>query len=173
MYWKTTKNMADGCAAHIYGGLFTGGNVGLPDQAAVLIERTTFEGKTWIEMDHHCDIGVTGSLCSPTYVFVNVQWRVTSARWMYWFLPGAGAGASHMTRGGVFALSPPEEANPDGHIFPAGYCALASATFAYLTALDGGRAISSVHVVFRTLVSASMAFYAQSAFMSVERTPKY
>ena len=27
-----------------------------------------------------------------------------------------------------------------GHIFPAGYCALASATFAYLTALDGGAA---------------------------------
>ena len=49
MYWKTTKNAADGCSAHIFGGLFAGGNVGLPDQAAFLIEATRFEGDTALE----------------------------------------------------------------------------------------------------------------------------
>ena len=29
IYWKTTKNMADGCASHIKGGLWSGGSMGL------------------------------------------------------------------------------------------------------------------------------------------------
>ena len=138
MYWKTTKNAADGCSAHLRGGLFAGGNVGLPDQAAFLIEGTRFEGDTTLEADHHCDEGVTGVLCSPTYVFVNVEWAVTAARWMYWFQPGANAGASANTLGGLFVLSPPEEANAAGSVFPAGYCALVSGTFSYLAAIDAG-----------------------------------
>mgnify|MGYP007045432611 CR=1 FL=1 len=43
MYWTTTKNMADGCSAHLRGGLWSGGNLGLPDQAAFLIEGATFD----------------------------------------------------------------------------------------------------------------------------------
>ena len=113
-------------------------------------------------------------LCSPTYVFAGVTWRVTSTVWMCtpgdrlepprlppgarawmivssglavsavdWYQPGADKGASRDTRGGVWALAPPEEANPAGHIFPAGYCALVSSTFTYLTALDGGGRVES------------------------------
>ena len=114
--------------------------MGLPDQAAFLIERASFEGQVELEADHHCDEGVTGVLCAPTYVFVDVAWRVTSAVWMYWYRPGADKGASRNTRGGIFMLAPPEAANPGGHIFPAGFGALVSDTFTYLLALDGGAA---------------------------------
>ena len=61
--WKTTKNFADGCAAHLSGGTFAGGNVALPDGGAFVIEGTSFEGDTTLEYNHHCNIGVTGLLC--------------------------------------------------------------------------------------------------------------
>lgn len=120
--------MADGCSAHLLGGVYRGGNVALPDMAAFVIERVSFEGDVSLEATHHCNVGVTGVLCSPTYVFDRVTWRATSARWMYF-------SAVANNRGGVFVLAPPEEPNPSGHIFPPSFCALASATHAYLLAL--------------------------------------
>ena len=33
IYWKETKNFADGCSAHILGGTYRSGNMALPDQA--------------------------------------------------------------------------------------------------------------------------------------------
>ncbi len=40
LYWKETKNMEDGCSAHITGGYYENGNVALPDQATFIIEDT-------------------------------------------------------------------------------------------------------------------------------------
>ena len=78
--WKTTKNFADGCAAHLSGGTFAGGNVALPDGGAFVIEGTSFEGDTTLESNHHCNIGVTGLLCSPTYIFAQVRPALACAR---------------------------------------------------------------------------------------------
>ena len=131
LYWKTTKNFHDGCSAHLSGGLFSGGNVALPDQAAFIIERTRFTGDTTIESNHHCNVGVTGVLCSPTYIFDRVEWSVTSSRWMYFHKD-----ANHW--GGIFALAPPEASNPSGHIFPAGFQSLCSFYYDYLLSIDSG-----------------------------------
>ena len=133
IYWKETKSFADGCAAHVKGGTFVGGNMALPDGTAFIIEEAAFRGDLRFEANHHCgENGNTGALCSPTYIFHKVSWQVTSNRWLY-FRPGN-------QFGGVFALSPPEAAtgNPTGNIFPPGYVALASATFSYLLSVDGG-----------------------------------
>ena len=131
IYWKTTKNFHDGCSAHLEGGVFAGGNMALPDQAAFIIEGTTFSGDTTLESNHHCHVGVTGVLCFPTYIFSNVRWAVTSARWMYFQ-----ADANHF--GGIFALAPPEAANPTGHIFPPTFQSLCSHYYSFLLGIDGG-----------------------------------
>ena len=79
-YWKTTKNMADGCAPHIKDGFYRGrGTMALPDQASFVIENTHFEGQIELEANHHCNIDVTGVLCLPVYVFANVS----GGHWMY------------------------------------------------------------------------------------------
>ena len=139
IYWKETKNFADGCSAHIKGGLWRQGNMALPDQAAFLIEGSRFEGEVQFEANHHCDIALTGVLCMPTYVFVNVRWAVTTAYKALYFTDG-NRGANG--RGGIFTLSPPEcdaaNPNPTGHIFPPGYCSLVSSTFTYLLAHGDG-----------------------------------
>ena len=137
LYWKTTKNFADGCSAHLLGGEWAGGNVALPDQAAFLIEGASVYGDTALEANHHCDVGVTGVLCMPTYVLVGVDWRSTAGRWM-WF-PAQGTGM----KGGIFTLAPPEEANPSGAVFPIGYCALVSSSWDYLLAIGGGAACAT------------------------------
>ena len=36
--------------------------------AAFIIEDTIFTGASQFEANHHCNIGVTGFLCMPTYV---------------------------------------------------------------------------------------------------------
>lgn len=132
IYWKSTKNFANGCGAHISGGSFSGGNMALPDQGAFVIEQATFTGHVSLESNHHCNVGVTGALCAPTYVFDRVRWTATSAaRWMYFQ-----ADANHYN--GVFTLSPAEGANPHGTIFPAGFQSLCSHYFSYLLSLDDG-----------------------------------
>ena len=148
LYWKTSKNFADGCSAHLRGGAFSGGTVALPDQAAFIIEGTSFTGDTSLESNHHCNVGVTGVLCSPTYVLHGVEWAVSSSRWMYFH-------DEANNRGGVFTLSPPDatavraatgseaEGGEGGGsagagIFPAGFTSLCSSTFRYLLALDFG-----------------------------------
>ena len=144
IYWKETKNFADGCAAHLKGGLYREGNMALPDQAAFLIEGSRFEGRVQFEANHHCDIALTGVLCMPTYVFVNVKWAVTTSYKALYFT-GGNRGANG--RGGIFTLSPPEcdaaDPNPTGHIFPPGYCSLVSDTFTYLLAHGDGSCVTS------------------------------
>lgn len=83
IYWKETKNFADGCSAHISNGYYADGNMALPDVAAFIIEDTTFTGASQLEANHHCNIGVTGFLCMPTYVLRNVSWvGITSTQWV-------------------------------------------------------------------------------------------
>ena len=81
IYWKSTKNFADGCSSHILGGRFGGGNMALPDQGAFILESVRFEGETTLEANHHCNVGTTGVLCMPTYVLDDVAWSSTAAVW--------------------------------------------------------------------------------------------
>ncbi len=80
----------------------------------------------------------------PTYVFVNVRWAVTTSYKALYFTSG-NRGANG--RGGIFTLSPPEcdatNPNPEGHIFPPGYCSLVSSTFEYLLAHGDGSCVTS------------------------------
>ena len=132
IYWKTTKNFNDGCSAHISNGYYSGGQMAMPDHGAVIVEKTIFDGDVVFEANHHCNIGVTGVLCQPVYVFSEVVWQVTSNRRFYFQ-------SIANTNGGMFVLAPPEEANPSGNIFPAGFCALASKSYGYL--LDFGSSV--------------------------------
>jgi hypothetical protein len=147
LYWKTTKNSADGCAAHLSGGLWRDGNVGLPDQATFVIDGARFEGQSWLEANHHCGESgglncATGVLCMPTYVLHNVSWHSRAPHWVLFQQPGAPTFPLHgvATMGGIFSLSPPEEANIDGGFLPPGFCALCAGTYAFLLGLqmDGG-----------------------------------
>ena len=145
IYWKTTKPFTDGCSAHISSGRFADGTMALPDQAAFIIERTNFGGDTTLESNHHCNVGVTGMLCQPTYVLDRVVWASTAARWMWFTENGNGM------RGGIFVLAPPEQANTAGHIFPAGYCALAAGTYTYLLQIRGPSGAADVCVTAASL----------------------
>jgi hypothetical protein len=130
IYWKTTKNFNDGCSSHIKDGIFSNGNMALPDQGSIIIENTRFEGRVTMESNHHCNEGVTGVLCSPVYIFLNTTWLVNSGRFTFH------GGANNF--GGMFTLAPPDEKNVKGEIFPAGYCSLASHFFSYLLPIDSG-----------------------------------
>jgi hypothetical protein len=65
IYWKETKNFANGCSAHITGGYYAKGNMALPDQGTFIIEDTTFGDGVMLEANHHCNVGTTGVLCMP------------------------------------------------------------------------------------------------------------
>ena len=78
VYWKETKNFADGCSAHISNSYYADGNMALPDMAALIIENSTFTGYSAFETNHHCNEGPTGFLCMPTYVFSNVSFKAMS-----------------------------------------------------------------------------------------------
>ena len=84
IYWKETKNFADGCSAHISNSYYVDGNMALPDSAAFIIENTIFTGGSSLETNHHCNVGVTGFLCMPTYVFLNVSMKAmtSSGNWV-------------------------------------------------------------------------------------------
>jgi hypothetical protein len=122
---------ADGCASHVLGGVFDGGTMALPDQATFILEGTAFDGNVLLEANHHCNVGVTGGLCTPTYVLDRVQWRATSARWFQFH-------AAANNYGGIFTLAPPERNAIDGGLFPRGFVALCSQAYAYLLSLDNG-----------------------------------
>jgi hypothetical protein len=69
MYWKETKNMADGCSAHVLDSVFGHGNLALPDaRGTLLFERCSFRGRVTFMANHHCGVGVTGLLCNPQYL---------------------------------------------------------------------------------------------------------
>jgi hypothetical protein len=96
LYWKETKNFADGCSAHISNSYFVDGNIALPDSAAFIIENTIFTGYTEFETNHHCNEGPTGFLCMPTYVFSNVSVKaMSSSSWVIFHLHGNSYGKIH------------------------------------------------------------------------------
>ena len=95
IYWKESKNFADGCSAHISNSYYADGNIALPDSAAFIIENTIFTGSTSFETNHHCNEGPTGFLCMPTYVFVNVSVRaMSSTTWVVFHQDGNNYGKS-------------------------------------------------------------------------------
>eukprot|EP00547_Thalassionema_nitzschioides_P005356 CAMPEP_0194200236 /NCGR_PEP_ID=MMETSP0156-20130528/930_1 /TAXON_ID=33649 /ORGANISM="Thalassionema nitzschioides, Strain L26-B" /LENGTH=1934 /DNA_ID=CAMNT_0038925209 /DNA_START=189 /DNA_END=5989 /DNA_ORIENTATION=- len=138
IYWKETKNFADGCAAHISDSYYTNGNMALPDDSTFIMERTTFKGYVVLEANHHCNVGVTGHLCMPSYIFDNVLWIGNPAPTWMWLQRGGTGG------GGIFSLSPPNaqavmSASPQeqaeyefGKMFPPGYVTVASKHYTYL-----------------------------------------
>ena len=129
IYWKSTKAFADGCSSHFADSFYGTGNLALPDQAAVVFENTRFEGGVHFESGHHCNIGTTGVLCSPMYVFEKCQFDINGNGPAFEFHSEAN------TYGGIFTLSPPDEANLAGGLFPAGYSTLISSAFPYVLEL--------------------------------------
>jgi len=133
IYWKETKNFADGCAAHLSDGYYAHGNMALPDQGTFIIERVVFDAYVVLEANHHCNVGVTGLLCMPSYILHDVKWRVTKGGAWVWLQRGGTGG------GGVFSLSPPNaqlvmnsDQPMEDSIFPPGYVSLASGHYTYL-----------------------------------------
>lgn len=73
---KETKNFQDGCSPHIADSYYSGGNLALPGgHGTFILENMIFENRVNFECSHHCDVGITGVLCMPTYVFVNMTWK--------------------------------------------------------------------------------------------------
>ena len=70
------------------------------------------------KISHHCNAGVTGILCMPTYLFVIITWAgalSSSSQIMNW---GPNNGA-------MFTLSPDDQNNPKGnYLFPAGFTSI-------------------------------------------------
>ena len=121
----------------------------LPEQATFVIEGAAFEGHAVLEANHHCGESgglncATGVLCMPTYVLHNVRWRsaghIANGAYILFQQEGPPSHPLHgvATMGGIFALSPPEEANAAGGFLPAGFCALCAGAYTYLLELDGG-----------------------------------
>lgn len=127
------QNFADGCAAHISESYYNGGQMALPDQTTIIMERTTFGGWTYLEANHHCNVGVTGMLCTPQYIFHDVQWKAFHAP-QYLGLQRGGVGG-----GPVYSLSPPNAAvvmsgsSLLNSPFPEGIVSLVSSHFTYLS----------------------------------------
>ena len=100
----------------------------------MIFDNVAFKGSITLETNHHCNVGVTGVLCMPVYMFSNTTWQPNTFQMLY-----------HKTAnryGGMFTLAPPEEraGNPDGVIFPRGFCSSASATWLYLLQLGNANA---------------------------------
>ena len=134
IYWKVSNDFTDGCSAHLANGDYQDGNMALPDMAAFIIENTIFSGSAKIEAAHHCNVGVTGYICMPTYIMSNVQWNSGSNTWVSFHV-----NANQM--GGIFVLTPPEALNNagTGGFFPAGYQSMVFGSRRYL--LDFGSSI--------------------------------
>lgn len=73
IYWKTSKSFADGCSALFKNGYYSQGNLALPDEGTFLFENIVIDGPVTMEANHHCDVGSTGVLCQPHYIFVNTR----------------------------------------------------------------------------------------------------
>ena len=137
IYWKETKNFADGCGAHISDALYEAGTMALPDQSTFIIQDTIFGDNVQLEANHHCNVGITGYLCMPQYILHNVRWKGSgNGRWTWLQRGGTGGG-------GIFSLSPPdaeaimtatseELSNMQDLLFPPGYVAVASGHFSSL-----------------------------------------
>ena len=148
MYWKETKNFADGCASHITDAYYERGTMALPDQSTFIIQDTTFGEGTILEANHHCNVGTTGFLCMPQYIFDNVRWTNTGNGMWTWLQRGGTGG------GGIFSLSPPDalavmEATPQNQammedlLFPPGFVSVASSHYTYLLASPGGICVAA------------------------------
>lgn len=106
------QNFGNGCSSHLVGGSYADGNMALyvtfvklhyttphvtslmvfivpflapfsPDQGTFIIENTTFSDGAILEANHHCNVGITGVLCMPQYIFHNVHWKNAAPNWMY------------------------------------------------------------------------------------------
>ena len=100
IYWKNTKNFADGCSAHIRNDFFLDTHLAMPDASAFIVQDTVFKGRTDLESGHHC-----GALCFGHYVFQNMTWEADDDdRPLFQFPP------ENHGFGGIFSLSPPEAA---------------------------------------------------------------
>ena len=104
-----------------------------------------------MEANHHCNVGSTGILCFPTYMFHNVEWKNTdqSMKWMWFQWEHNQAHAADQNHGGIFTLSPPDAENVmnggviEHSIFPRGYVSLVSSEYSYLLSLPGEPCILS------------------------------
>ena len=79
-----------------------------------LLENITFNNRVNLECSHHCDVGITGVLCMPTYVFINIKWTgtINDGSIVDW---GPNNGA-------MFTLGPDDETNLSGnYLFPPGF----------------------------------------------------
>jgi hypothetical protein len=139
LYWKETANFADGISAHISGGWYADGNLALPDMAGFIIEDSVFTGGVQLETNHHCNVGVTGFLCMPTYILENVSWRSTASPWVMWHEE-----ANHW--GGIIVQVEdrrPPSSSPlvvkaaASSFFPPGFQSLVSFYWTYLLDLPG------------------------------------
>jgi len=91
MYWKSTKNFADGCTVHVkdsvfrtYDGMWgVGLFLGPGGLGAFVFENTEFSGGAGCAVcaNQHCQVGGgTGVLCTPEYVMNNVKWGDLNSR---------------------------------------------------------------------------------------------
>ncbi|CAF4949646.1 unnamed protein product, partial [Rotaria sp. Silwood1] len=133
IYWKETKNFQDGCSSHIADSFYDSGNLALPGgHGTFILENMIFNNQVHFESSHHCNIGVTGVLCMPTYVFVNMKWTgvISDQSSLLQWGPNNGA---------MFTLGPDDEKNLNGNkLFPAGFCSIVNPYWTYLLALDNG-----------------------------------
>jgi hypothetical protein len=140
IYWKESKNFEDGCSAHISGSHYARGNLALPDQATFIIEDSFLKDVT-LEANHHCQVGETGFLCMPQYIFQGVTWNQTERDDEMW-MQFQKHGTAH---GGIFSLSPDDSPRQeDGSPFPDGYISLVSSYFDYLLSAPNDLCVSSV-----------------------------
>jgi len=59
LYYKETKNFADGCSAHLKDSYYEGGTLALPGgHGTFIMENIHFQGSIVFESSHHC--GTTG-----------------------------------------------------------------------------------------------------------------
>lgn len=115
-----------------------------PDQGSFIIEDTAFGEGARLEANHHCNVGVTGVLCMPQYVFHDVHWKNTaSGKWVNFQSMNFQGHTANQVHGGIFALSPPNaQVIMDGgslpnNFFPPGFVSLVSNQFTYLLSLPG------------------------------------
>ncbi|CAF1453777.1 unnamed protein product [Adineta steineri] len=153
IYWKETKNFQDGCSAHIADSFYDSGNLALPGgHGAFILENMIFNNRVHFESSHHCRVGVTGVLCMPTYVFVNMKWTgvVPDDSSLLKWGPNNGA---------MFTLGPDDEQNLNGNkLFPAGFNSIVNPFWSYLSALDNGTSCFSSNDVATLLGQDSSSF---------------
>jgi len=100
----------------------------------VVIANTKFSGTISLETNHHCNVGTTGVLCMPMYVFDNVTWNVSSVEVKFSSIAN--------NYGGMLVLSPNDEMKGGDALFPLGYVSIASNVHTHL--LNMGSAYCSL-----------------------------